>query len=183
MSCRRRRIGSKDNRIKEFTDRGIPFQNIPADVVEEYGRMDVQITRDLFNSQMADFRMPKNKHLLMTAKMMNEFLIVLSDMEANGININLEDLSKVEKEYRAEFAYLKQKIDKIVYKQMGDTKVNLSSPEQLSWLIYSRKPKDKKHWAKIFNVGIDKNTGKNKKRPQFSRIQFRNLVTDNQKNI
>ena len=163
MSCRRRRIGSKDNRIKEFTDRGIPFQNIPVDVVEEYGRIDVQITRDLFNSQMADFRMPKNKHLLMTAKMMNEFLIVLADMEANGININLEDLSKVEKEYRAEFAYLKQKIDKIVYKQMGDTKVNLSSPEQLSWLIYSRKPKDKKHWAKIFNVGIDKNTGKNKK--------------------
>ncbi|BCV05941.1 MAG: hypothetical protein CM15mV121_210 [uncultured marine virus] len=68
---------------------------------------------------MADFKMPKNKHLLMTAKMMNEFLIVLSDMEANGININLEELSKVEKEYRAEFAYLKQKIDKIVYKQMG----------------------------------------------------------------
>ena len=183
MSCRRRRIGSKDSRIKEFTDRGIPFQNIPADVVEEYGRIDVQITRDLFNSQMADFKMPKNKHLLMTAKMMNEFLIVLSDMEANGININLEELSKVEKEYRAEFAYLKQKIDKIVYKQMGDTKINLSSPEQLSWLIYSRKPKDKKHWAKIFNVGIDKNTGKNKKRPQFSRIQFRNLVSDNSEKI
>ena len=45
---------------------------------------------------------------------------------------------------RAEFAYLKQKIDKIVYKQMGDTKINLSSPEQLAWLIYSMKPKDKK---------------------------------------
>ena len=30
MSCRRKKIGSKDNRIKEFTDRGIPFQNIPA---------------------------------------------------------------------------------------------------------------------------------------------------------
>ena len=88
--------------------------------------------------------MPKNKHLLMTAKMMNEFLIVLSDMEANGININLEELSKVEKEYRAEFAYLKQKIDKIVYKQMGDTKINLSSPEQLSWLIYLENQKIKK---------------------------------------
>ena len=135
MSCRRRKIGSKDNRIKEYTDRGIPFQNIPADVVEEYGRMDVEITRRLFDSQMSDLKMAKNKGLLMTAKMMNEFLIVLSDMERNGINIDLDDLSKVEKEYRAEFAYLKQKIDKIVYKQMGDTKINLSSPEQLSWLI------------------------------------------------
>ena len=179
MSCRRRKIGSKDSAIKEFTDRGIPFQDIPVDVVEEYGRIDVQITKRLFDSQMQDFKLPKNKSLLMTAKMMNEFLVVLSDMERNGININLEDLNNVEKEFRAEFAYLKQKIDKIVYKQMGDTKINLSSPEQLSWLIYSIKPKDKKDWCKIFNIGIDKNTGKNKKRPQYSRLQFRNLVTDN----
>ena len=62
---------------------------------------------------------------------------------------------------------------------MGDTKINLSSPEQLSWLIYSMKPKDKKEWAKIFNVGIDKSTGKNKRRPNYSRQQFRNLVSDN----
>ena len=183
MSCRRRKIGSKDSSIKEFMDRGVSFENIPVDVVEEYGKIDVQITRKLFDSQMADFRLPKNKGLLMTVKMMNEFLIVLSDMETNGININIEDLNKVEKEFRAEFAYLKQKIDKIVYKQMGDTKINLSSPEQLSWLIYSMKPKDKKEWAKIFNVGIDKSTGKNKRRPNYSRQQFRNLVADNTETI
>jgi DNA polymerase I-like protein with 3'-5' exonuclease and polymerase domains len=50
---------------------------------------------------------------------MNEFLIVLTDMERNGINVNLDDLKEVEKEYRAEFAYLKQKIDKIVYEKNG----------------------------------------------------------------
>ena len=179
MCCRKRKIGSKDSAIKEWMDRGVSFENIPADVVEEYGKIDVQITRRLFDSQMSDFKLEKNKHLLMTAKMMNEFLVVLTDMERNGININMEDLNSVEREFRAEFAYLKQKIDKIVYKQMGDTKINLSSPEQLSWLIYSIKPKDKKEWCKIFNIGIDKNTGKNKKRPQYSRLQFRNLVTDN----
>ena len=179
MCCRRRKIGSKDSSIKEYMDRGISFENIPADVVEEYGKIDVQITRKLFNSQMDDFRLEKNKELLSTTKMMNEFLVVLTDMERNGINIDIQKLNEVEKEYRAEFAYLKQKIDKIVYKQMGDTKINLSSPEQLSWLIYSMKPKDKKQWSKIFNVGIDKSTGKNKKRPQFSRVQFRNLIADN----
>ena len=179
MCCRRRKIGSKDSSIKEYMDRGISFENIPADVVEEYGKIDVQITRKLFDSQMDDFRLEKNKELLSTTKMMNEFLVVLTDMERNGINIDVQKLNEVEKEYRAEFAYLKQKIDKIVYKQMGDTKINLSSPEQLSWLIYSMKPKDKKQWSKIFNVGIDKSTGKNKKRPQFSRVQFRNLISDN----
>jgi DNA polymerase I-like protein with 3'-5' exonuclease and polymerase domains len=179
MCCRRRKIGSKDSSVKEWMDRGVSFENIPKDIVEEYGKIDVQITRRLFDSQMADLKLEKNKGLLMTVKMMNEFLVVLSDMERNGINVDLKELDRVEKEFRAEFAYLKQKIDKIVYKQMGDTKINLSSPEQLSWLIYSMKPKDKKQWAKIFNVGIDKNTGKNKRRPNYSRQQFRNLVSDN----
>ena len=179
MCCRDRDIGSKDDAIKEWMDRGVSFDNIPVDIVEEYGRVDVAITRKLFDAQMADFKSPNHKSLLTTAKMMNEFLIVLSDMERNGIKINLEELTKVEKEYKAEFGYLAQKIHKIVYTQMGDTKINLSSPEQLSWLIYSIKPKDKKQWVRIFNIGIDKSTRKNKKRPQYSRLQFRNLIADN----
>jgi DNA polymerase I - 3''-5'' exonuclease and polymerase domains len=66
MSCRRRKIGSKDSSIKEYMDRGRSFENIPAHVVEEYGKIDVQITRKLFDSQMADFRKKKNKDMLMT---------------------------------------------------------------------------------------------------------------------
>ena len=179
MCCRRRRIGSKDDRIKEFMDRGVSFENIPKDIVEEYGRMDVEITRKLFDSQMDDLRLEKNRGLLRTIKMMNEFLLVLTNMERNGIHVNLTTLESVEKQYRAEFSYLRQKIDKIVYEKMGDTKINLASPEQLSWLIYSKKPKDKEVWCKLFNIGIDKQTNKNKKRPQFSRIKFRELVRNN----
>jgi len=179
MCCQRRKLGAKDDRIKEFMDRGVSFENIPKDIVEEYGRIDVDITRKLFDSQMEDLRSDRDKNLLTTVKMMNEFLIVLTDMERNGIHINLNDLAQVEKEYRAEFAYLKQKISKIVYNKMGDTEINLSSPEQLSWLIYSKKPKDKKEWARIFNIGIDKHTRKNKRRPRFSFHQFRKLIADN----
>ena len=179
MCCRRRKIGSKDDRIKEFMDRGVSFENIPKEIVEEYGRMDVQITRRLFDSQMEDLKLEKNRGLLRTIKMMNEFLIVLTSMERNGIHINLDTLQSVEKQYRAEFAYLRQKIDKIVYEKMGDTKINLASPEQLSWVIYSKKPKSKETWSKLFNIGIDKHTGKNKRRPQFSRIKFRDLVRSN----
>jgi len=179
MCCRRRRIGSKDDRIKEFMDRGVSFENIPKDIVEEYGRVDVEITRKLFDSQMDDLRLEKNSGLLRTIKMMNEFLLVLTNMERNGIHVNLTTLESVEKQYRAEFSYLRQKIDKIVYEKMGDTKINLASPEQLSWLIYSKKPKDKEAWCKLFNIGIDKQTNKNKKRPHFSRIKFRELVRNN----
>ena len=52
MCCQRRKIGAKDDRIKEWMDRGISFENIPADIVEEYGNIDVAITRKLFDSQM-----------------------------------------------------------------------------------------------------------------------------------
>ena len=179
MCCQRRKIGMKDDRIKEYMDRGISFDNIPADLVEEYGRNDVAITKRLFDSQMQDFKLPANKDLIKTAKMMGEFLVVLSDMERNGIYVDLNVLEKVNAEYTAEKEYLKQKIGKIVYNKMGDTEINLSSPEQLSWLIYSKKPLDKSNWAKIFNVGIDKATGKSKRRPQFSRNQFRSLVKNN----
>jgi len=179
MCCKRRGIEGKDKDIKEFLDRGKSFEDIPADLVEKYGRVDVKITRELFEAQMEDFKRPHDKGLLKTIKMMNEFLLVLLDMERNGIHISLDTLAEVEKVYKAEFEYLKQKIDKIVYEKMGDTEINLSSPEQLSCLIYSKKPKDKKVWSRIFNTGIDPYTGKNKKRPQFSRLQFRELVRSN----
>ena len=183
MCCQRRKLDAKDDAVKEYMDRGVSFENIPAEIVEQYGKIDVAITRQLFDSQMADLRADKHKGLLKTIKVMNEFLIVLTNMERNGINVNLKDLKQVEKEYRAEFAYLKQKIDKIVYDKMGDTKINLGSPEQLSWLIYSKKPKDKHEWAKIFNTGVDKFTKKNKKRPKFSFAQFRTLVANNSEPI
>ena len=35
---------------------------------------------------------------------------------------------------------------------MGDTPINLNSPEQMSWVIYSRKPKDKHYWANEFQL-------------------------------
>jgi len=34
---------------------------------------------------------------------------------------------------------------------MGDRPINLNSPEQLSWVIYSRKPHDKKVWKELFD--------------------------------
>ena len=179
MCCKRRNLGEKSKLIQEEMDLGRSLENIDADTVEEYGRIDVEITKKLFDSQMDDFKSEQNRGLLRTAKMMNEFLIVLTDMERNGIYIDSETLLSVEREYNAEFNYLRQKIAKIVYEKMGDTTITLASPEQLSWLIYSKKPKDKKEWARLFNIGIDKHTGKNKKRPRFSRTYFRDLVRIN----
>ena len=38
---------------------------------------------------------------------------------------------------------------------MGDTPINFASPEQISQMIYSRKVKNKKNWAEMFNIGLN----------------------------
>ena len=38
----------------------------------------------------------------------------------------------------------------MVSELMGDTPINLNSPEQLSTVIYSRKPQDKATWSSNF---------------------------------
>lgn len=177
--CKKRKIGMKDDKIKEFLDRGVSFQNIPIDIVEEYGKQDVRITRSLFDAQMADLKMQKNAGLLKTIKMMNEFTVVLTDMERNGIHVDLNALADVEKQYRAEYAYLRGEIEKTIYNKMGDTKINPNSTEQLSWLIYSRKVKDKERWKSLFNIGVDKITKKQKRRPKMSNSQIAKLISEN----
>ena len=37
----------KMSAVKEYMDRGVSFENIPADIVEEYGKIDVAITRQI----------------------------------------------------------------------------------------------------------------------------------------
>ena len=38
---------------------------------------------------------------------------------------------------------------------MGDTPINLNSPEQLSWVVYSRKVTDKQYWGNSIDPYMD----------------------------
>ncbi len=181
--CKRRKVSLKSDIIDHYMDNQISFENIPWRVIEKYGRQDILSTREVFNSQMADLKLHRNKNLLTTIKMMNEFLNVLTDMEMNGIKIDTEALEDVRTEFLLEFNSLKESIDQTIWEKMGDTNINPSSPEQLSWLIYGKKVNDKKSWTQLFNIGIDKVTKKSKRRPKFSRTMFSRLVKENTMNI
>ena len=129
---------------------------MPSKIVEEYGRQDIAVTRELYHSQVDDFKQAKNRNLVPTVKMMNSFLQVLTKMEMNGIQIDLDALHDVETKFKIEYDELREKIDTIIWERMGDTRINPASPEQLSWLIYSRKPKDKHDWVMTFNSHMPK---------------------------
>jgi len=177
--CSRRSISQKSDAVDQYMKDKVSFENIPIDIIEEYGRQDVVSTRALFDAQMADFKKESNRPLLKSVKMMNEFLPVLGNMEMNGINIDLPALNEVEQEFQEEFGMLANEIKRIIWEKMGDTPINPSSTEQLSWLIYSKKVIDKKKWTEMFNIGMDKFTKRKKRRPVLSRTRFRDAVINN----
>ena len=173
--CAFRGVIQKSDTTEQYIKDKVSFQNIPIRIVEEYGRMDVKATKSLFESQMIQLKKPQHKGLLLTIKNMCEFLVVLTKMEDNGIYIDRKALSEVEKDFQTEYDSLRVKIDEEMHTRMGDTKINPASPEQLSWLMYGIKVKDKKEWAKIFNLGVDKFTKKQKRRPKFTPKQLKQI--------
>ena len=78
---------------------------------------------------------------------------VLSRIEQNGIKINLDTLAAIRQEYETELSELDIKLTKMAQDAMGDTPINLASPDDRSILLYSRKVKDKSIWSIVFNLG------------------------------
>ena len=174
--CRRHNISLKSDILSTYMEDGYGIDEIPLEHLETYGRQDVKITKELYLTQVRFYNLPANKGLIPTRDLMNDFLQVLIDMECNGNHINLEDLNSVEKELTQEYYKLKNKIDRIIAQVMGDTKINLSSTEDLSKVIYSKKVQDKSIWTSMFNIGIDKRTKKAKRRPRITDRAFQELV-------
>ena len=174
--CRRHNISLKSDILSTYMEDGYGIDEIPLEHLETYGRQDVKITKELYLTQVRFYNLPANKGLIPTRDLMNDFLQVLIDMECNGNHINLEDLNSVEKELTQEYYKLKNKIDRIIAQVMGDTKINLSSTEDLSKVIYSKKVQDKSIWTSMFNIGIDKRTKKAKRRPRMTDRAFQELV-------
>ena len=173
--CAFRGVIQKSNLTEPYLKNNISFENIPMHIVNEYGRLDVKATRSLFDAQMLQLKKPQHKHLIKTIQNMCQFVFVLTKMENNGIFIDMNALTEVEKDFQTEYDALRVKIDEEIHTRMGDTKINPASPEQLSWLIYGVKVKDKKEWSRIFNLGIDKATKKQKRRPRFTIKQLKKI--------
>jgi DNA polymerase I-like protein with 3'-5' exonuclease and polymerase domains len=81
----------------------------------------------------------------------NSLCPLLAKIYCRGFYVNKETLQKVRTEFQTEREELLLSLGRQTATLMGDTPVNLSSPEQLSAVIYSRKPKDKGAWSTRFS--------------------------------
>jgi DNA polymerase I-like protein with 3'-5' exonuclease and polymerase domains len=116
--------------------------------------------------------------LVPTLKLSLEMTSVLSQIERNGLRINLDTLADIRKQYEEEMLELEARLMELAREAMGDTPVNLSSPDDRSILLYSRRVKDKKEWARMFNLGHEMrgSTMKPKQRTRMSENEFRGIV-------
>ena len=104
---------------------------------------------------------------------------VLAEMEKDGIKIDRQALDKVKHEYTLEANELERFLNEEIKRVMGDTPINLASPEDRSKLLFSRGVKNKKTWAQIFNLGYEVrgNTRKPKRRTPMSEAQFKRAIS------
>ena len=86
----------------------------------------------------------------------NRVAFCLAKIYKRGFQVDQEALNKVREEFNKEKSDIEARLQEQVRELMGDTPINLNSPEQLSWVIYSRKPKDKSMWANYFEPYMDK---------------------------
>ena len=116
--------------------------------------------------------------LVPTLKLSLEMTNALTQIERKGLCINLDTLADIRKQYQEEMLELEERLMQLAKNAMGDTPINLSSPDDKSMLLYSRKVRNKKQWARVFNLGHEMRgaTMKPKQRVRMSTTEFNGTV-------
>lgn len=170
--CERRgTIRKLGETVDKYWALGLGFEKMPRDIVQRYGIRDVECALALYEEHLRLLKLPENSSLQAIVDMSNEFIFSLVEMERNGLYIDEDALAGVKAEFTKEHQLLGKELQDLANSVMGDTRINLSSPEQLSQLIYSRKVTSKDAWKKCFRIGVDAR-GKRLRPPRLSGAEF-----------
>ena len=148
----------KQGTLKEYYKKGFSTRDIPYDELAEYLEYDIKATQELYDILNGKLNEPLNKGLKQTVELSNEVCVTLAKIYKRGFKVNEETLDTVKDEFNKERKQLITDLQIHVHELMGDTPINLNSPEQLSWIIYSRKPHDKTDWQNSYNPYMKENT-------------------------
>lgn len=165
----------KSDLVDELFKSGVGFEAMPLDTVLEYAESDVLGCAEIYLGQLVDLLKPENAGLRPTFVLMNEMLEFLVEVQSNGIMIDLEALAEVEREFQTEKDTIEKRLYEIVETVMGDKPFNLSSNDDLSTIIYSRRVISKPIHKMEFNLGTD-SRGKPLRPPRMSKAEFSRAV-------
>jgi len=137
----------KQDTLKEYFAKGYSTRDIPIDELAEYLSADLHATQQLCDRLIYRLYSPKDSGLMDTVNLTNQVAVCLARIYQRGFKVDLSVLDSVRDEFEQERKSLESDLQKHVQTVMGDTPINLNSPEQLSWVIYGRRVKDKIDWA------------------------------------
>ena len=138
----------KQDTLKEYFAKGYSTRDIPYNELTEYLVADLEATQQLSDKLMYRLQ-SKDSGLMETVQLTNQLAVRLARIYQRGFSVDLSKLDEVQTEFEQEKKDLIADLESHVRRVMGDTPINLNSPEQLSWVIYGRKVLDKQEWASI----------------------------------
>ena len=162
----------KQDTLKEYFKKGTGVDEIPHEELSEYLSADLHATQELSDEIYRKLNTVEYSGLMTTVTLTNQVAVTLAKIYQRGFSVDVDALDKVRKEFEQERKDLRVSLNGKVSKLMGDIKINLNSPEQLSWVIYSRKPHDKAMWANNFEPYMNSTDFRNKTK-QHSKILYK----------
>lgn len=148
----------KQDTLKKYLDSGVSVRDIPLDILDEYLSHDLHATQQLRNVLNG-----KLSGMEAVVVLSMELCNVLAHIYRNGAKVDYDALTQVKQEFENEQKELRDDLARLTRKLMGDTPINLNSPEQLSQVIYGMRIKDKSLWASLGN-------------PRMSKTEFNSFV-------
>ena len=115
----------------EYWNKGIDTDDIPTDILTEYLERDLKGTEEVYLAQKKLFE-TTHKHLLPLFKLHCKDLLVLEEMEFNGIRFNEEKARDKAEDINQQQLYIKDKLDE----RVGSIPYSLSSDTDISAIIY-----------------------------------------------
>ena len=147
----------KSDILKEYFKKGYTTRDIPHAELTSYLKDDIRVTRCLYWALFKRYQDQENKTLHNVLDITNNVCKALTRIYMNGMKVDEMELEKVRHEFEKEKTDISLDLSNQVNKLMGDTPINLNSPEQLSQVIYSKKVVDKKIWGEeLFQQVKDK---------------------------
>ena len=137
----------KQDTLKEYFKKGYSTRDIPHAELSEYLSADLRATQQLADKLFYRLNTVPDSGLMNTVVLTNQVCVSLARIYQRGFAVDLSKLDEVRQEFEEEKKQLESDLQSHVRKVMGDTPINLNSPEQLSWVIYGRKVLDKSEWA------------------------------------
>jgi len=152
----------KQDTLKEYFKKGVGVDEIPPEELASYLSADLHATQQLSDVIYKKLNTTKYSSLMDTVILTNKVAITLGKIYRRGFKVDVSKLDEVRVEFEKEKQDIEIRLNKQVRNLMGDTPINLNSPEQMSWVIYSKKPIDKSMWSNNFTPYMDNSEYKEK---------------------